>query len=665
AMVEHVKYGQLQEAIKSRAGLLQTLAIAVQRYTYYERQLGRKPEDIEKAIPALDELDRDSLQKMKFAMQEPALGLREIDVDLATDVAAQAAQALNGGKLLSSHEVRESLLLEGGQLASDIANILNIGSSVGHFVPNFSVHAQPMGVGATTHYGGSNVGSAVGAIASASRAVAERLNFEARRAARIDGFARRERDWAFQSNLAAGEATQILKQIRAAQIREAIAELELKNHRQQMKHAEEIERFLNEEGTGNTGKKTNKALYLWMKREVKGLYAQCFQFAFDIAKKAERALQHELGRPELSYLQYGYLAGKEGLLAGEKLYLDIKRMEMAYHDQNQREYELTKHVSLLQADPLALIRLRATGRCTIVLPESLFDMDGPGHYFRRIRSVAVSIPCVTGPYASVNCTLTLLKSSIRKTWVVGDQYARVDAEDDRFSDHFGSLQSIVTSSAQNDSGLFETNLRDERYLPFENSGVISQWQLQLPADPSKNDPAQFDYDTISDVILHLRYTAREGGGSLRDGAIAGLKTLFAAAQGFGSVRLFSIRHEFPAAWASFLSQTPAGDEFFELALKLRQEHYPLWSQRRLTRVARLDVFARSAREKAPAAINLGDRKTALGRKMDELGMDASLNGLLVGKYTKITLPDAPTGDIPLYFDDAKLSDLWIAITWSG
>jgi hypothetical protein len=61
-----------------------------------------------------------------------------------------------------------------------------------------------------------------------------------------------------------------------------------------------------------------------MRREVKGLYGQCFQFAFDVAKKAERALQHELGNPDLSFLQFGYLAGKEGLLAGEKLYLDLK-----------------------------------------------------------------------------------------------------------------------------------------------------------------------------------------------------------------------------------------------------------------------------------------------------------------------------------------------------
>ena len=664
-MVEHVKYGQLQEAMKSREGLLQTLALSVQRYTYYERQLGKKLDEIEKAIPDLNELNKDSLNKMKFAMQEPGVGLREIEVDIATDVAAQAAQALNGGKILSSHEVRESLFLEGAQLSSDLANILNTISSAIHGIPEFKIHGQPMGVGGTAETGGSHFGWGIAATANAAKAVSERLNFEARRAARIDGFARRERDWAFQSNLAAGEIAQVFKQLRAAQIREAVAEQELKNHRQQMKHAEEIEHFLNEEGTERKGKKTNKALYVWMKREVKGLYAQCFQLAFDVAKKAERALQHELGNPELRYLQFGYLAGKEGLLAGEKVYLDIKRMEMAYHDLNLREYELTKHVSLLQVDPLALIRLRTTGRCTVRFPESLFDMDGPGHYFRRIKTVAVSIPCVTGPYASINCTLTLLKSSIRKTPVVGDQYARVDAEDDRFSDYLGSLQSIVTSSAQNDSGLFETNLRDERYLPFENSGVISGWQLQLPANPSKGDPAQFDYDTISDVILHLRYTAREGGGLLRKEAVKNVATTIEAAQAAGSVRLFSVRHEFPTEWAKLQGQTPGANQRFELSINLREEHYPFWSQGRLNSVLRVDLLARSTKDPVPSSLDVfekADQNDATGEK-DTLAKDVALDDLLVGKLTKIGLPSSPISELKFFLEDREIDELWIAVTW--
>ena len=40
--------------------------------------------------------------------------------------------------------------------------------------------------------------------------------------------------------------------------------------------------------------------------------------------------------------------------------------------------------------------------------------------------------------------------------------------------------------------------------------------------PSTDDPRQFDYETISDVILRIRYTAREGGGLLRKGAVKNL-----------------------------------------------------------------------------------------------------------------------------------------------
>jgi hypothetical protein len=338
-------------------------------------------------------------------------------------------------------------------------------------------------------------------------------------------------------------------------------------------------------------------------------------------------------------------------------------MEMAYYELRQREYELAKHVSLLQVDPLALMHLRTTGRCTVRLPEALFDMDGPGHYFRRIKSVALSIPCVTGPYASVNCTLTLLKSSTRTSPSLRDGvYQRVDGEDDRFSDYFGSLQSIVTSSGQNDSGLFEAHVRDDRYLPFENSGVISEWQLQLPANPSKGDPRQFDYETISDVILHIRYTAREGGDLLRSGAVAHLKELIDQAQAVGSVRLFSVRHEFPTEWAKFQNARPAAGQRFELALPLREEHYPFWSKGRLNHVKRVDLLARSARPSVPATIEVfaaADQPTKKGT----LAKDATLGNLLVGEL--LSAPATPTEEVKLYFEDRELSDVWLALAWSG
>lgn len=135
-------------------------------------------------------------------------------------------------------------------------------------------------------------------------------------------------------------------------------------------------------------------------------------------------------------------------------------MEVAYLDQNKREYELTKHISLVRLDPISLLQLKETGECFVDIPEYWFDLDYPGHYMRRIKSVSITIPCVTGPYTSVSCTLTLLKNSVRISNTTSngsttsndkDKYSRViDQDDSRFRDNIVAIQSIATSSAKKD-----------------------------------------------------------------------------------------------------------------------------------------------------------------------------------------------------------------------
>jgi hypothetical protein len=89
----------------------------------------------------------------------------------------------------------------------------------------------------------------------------------------------------------------------------------------------------------------------------------------------------------------------------------------------------------------------------------------------------------SAPYTSINCTVTLVKSSIRKSALLKDgAYARQGVSDDRFVDYAGAAQAVVTSTASSDSGMFETNLRDERFVPFELSGAISTWQLATMRD---------------------------------------------------------------------------------------------------------------------------------------------------------------------------------------
>jgi Tc toxin complex TcA C-terminal TcB-binding domain len=370
--------------------------------------------------------------------------------------------------------------------------------------------------------------------------------------------------------------------------------------------------------------------------------------AFEVAKKAERALQHELGDPTARYIDGAYLAGREGLFAGEKLHLDLKRMELAYHELNQREYELTKHVSLMQFAPEALVALRATGKCQLVVPEEVFDLDGPGHYFRRIKTVAVSVPCIVGPYTNVGCKLVLLKSQVRRTAAVGDDgYASTGPEDARFSTYYGGIQSVVTSSSQNDSGMFEANLRDERYLPFEGSGAISTWSLELPAEVP-----QFDLDTIADVVLHIRYTAREGGELLRKAAVGNVRTLLAEARSAGSARLFSVRHEFPEAWARFKQVQLGGTTTHaELSFELLDEHYPFWSRDSLEAVHQLELFAKSKKAvklKAPGSAT----EDTLGEQLGELR---------VGLLTNVPRP-APTGKVIWLLSDNTISDLFFVTT---
>jgi hypothetical protein len=194
---------------------------------------------------------------------------------------------------------------------------------------------------------------------------------------------------------------------------------------------------------------------------------------------------------------------------------------------------------------------------------------------RRIKSVALSVPCVVGPYASVNCTLSLLRSSLRKSPLLKDgDYARQDAEDDRFVDYIGAVQSIVTSAATTDSGLFETNLRDERYLPFEGAGAESTWKLELP----RNYRA-FDYATIADAILHIRYTARPG---VEPGMVnEALARLFSEQSDLAL--LFSLSHDFPTEWSAFVNGS--GD----FTATIRQDYFPYFAQGRAIAIGGLEL----------------------------------------------------------------------------
>ena len=228
---------------------------------------------------------------------------------------------------------------------------------------------------------------------------------------------------------------------------------------------------------------------------------------------------------------------------------------------------------------------------------------------RRIKTVSLSIPAVTGPYTSVNCTLSLHKSTLRKLPLLREgEYQRAQNEDDnRFIDYYGTIQSIVTSNAQNDSGLFETNLRDERFLPFEGHGVMSSWKLELPAEFR-----QFDYNTISDVVLHMRYTARQGGGALKEGAVSSLSTSLEDANQRGLVRLFSLNHEFPAEWHQFVN----GSDF---TATVKKSYFPFFAQGKTTTIDKVELHTIQEDGLTSTKLDFGlDKETELENYLEAL-----------------------------------------------
>lgn len=430
-------------------------------------------------------------------------------------------------------------------------------------------------------------GHAANAIGSGLNTLAANANQQASRDALIAGYQRRRDEWTLQSNNALREIAQIDKQIAAARIRVAIAELELTNHGQQLTQSRQVDDFMRD-------KYTNDQLYEWMTGQLAATYFGTYQLALDMARRAEQALRYQLYQPDARFIRPSYWDSlHKGLMAGDLLAQDLRRMESAALERDRREHELTRHISLRQLDPPALLQLRATGACTFDIPETLFDLDSPGHYLRRIKTVAVTMPAVAGPHAAAHAKLSLLWSTVRHRASGESGYPREPRDDPRFTDDRAVVESVVTSGTTEASGVWEPSLRDERRMPFEGRGAISRWRLELPAEFR-----QFDYDTIADVVLTMRYSARDGGERMRVAAVEALDERLAQVEAQPMALMLSLRHEYPSEWAR-LSAPGEGDR--TEILEIPTQRFPAALGRHTLKVQKVDVFTSPQDAAVPTA----------------------------------------------------------------
>lgn len=544
-LVERVKQDQISEVAANIEALKKTRSNARERVVYLQRQLGK------------DDLGHDA-QDVPIVEQSLITQVQG-SLDFTSD---EDSLALTQREVYQLHWLNAA---NNWAIASGSSKAL---AGIFYTVYAFSDSLKTWnGLG----HAASAIGDGLGTLASNAKTW-EQWN------ALIASWQRRRDDLVHQSKTNVEDIRQLDKQITALEIRKAIVEKELVSHRKQIEHTREVDTYIRHQ------KFSRQSLYTWMESQLASVYFTTYQLAYEQAKRAERAFRFELGDDTTNFIQPGHWDGlQKGLLAGERLAQDLRRMEVAYLERNRREHEISKHISLLHLNPLALLKLRATCSCEIAIPERLFDLDFPGHFFRRIKTVSLSIPCVVGPYTSINATLTLLSSKLRDTnQVKGGSYDNPD----NYRSSYLPIQSIATSSAQNDSGLFELNFRDERYLPFEGAGAISTWRLTLPSEFRL-----FDYDTISDVILHLRYTARDAGDRLKTAALEQLKRNPTQGESPPFFLVIEPRQAFPREWQRFLRPTPAGTNH-TLSLSLSSELFPLRDAKRSLKLTTLWLVGR-------------------------------------------------------------------------
>ncbi|KAL7904170.1 hypothetical protein GGI35DRAFT_490758 [Trichoderma velutinum] len=464
---------------------------------------------------------------------------KEENVDIKPPIAE------GGLKLLPDEKLEMDKYAEAHDRSKTIG-IMETLSGAFHALPIVATHGTPLGCGVAFQFGPPNIAHAMQAAASGLRLGADALTFEASSAGRKGGSTRAMYDRYMQLNQAGYDLKTADRQILVARIRVEAAKKELENHEKQIQQTLEYEDYLK-------SKFSNSELYSWMVSSTKTLYHDTYNHAYDLASKAVKAFKFERPRDTTDYLQTTYWdSSREGFFSGEKLSYALKQLETAYQNERGYDFEITKHVSLRQLNPLELMKLRKLKSCSFNIPEAVYDLDFPGHYLRRIKSVSISIPCVVPPYTSVSAVLRLTSHKYRHRSTAGgnaSDYPEKQSgagEDPRFATTHVPVAAIATSSGLDDNGQFELNFRDERYLPFEGAGAISSWTLELPGV----EPV-FSYDSISDVVMQIRYTAVDGGAALKTLATNYLSSSLQEIS-TGNV-LVDLRNEYAGSWASVVA----------------------------------------------------------------------------------------------------------------
>ena len=317
---------------------------------------------------------------------------------------------------------------------------------------------------------------------------------------------RRKKEWTLEDEVADAEVVEVEKQEVVNEIKTQQVEKKHKSIENEILRSEQVYEVLSE-------KFTNNDLYIWLEKELGKVFKQYVKLLLDVAKMAERVYHFEIDGKITSvcdFIKNDYWDNfRKGLLAPERILLDLRRMEKAYLENDVHEMEITRPISLKElqkkADDYQIIdnlyvnplnKIREDGFCNFQLTEEFFENEFSNLSFLRIKDIRVYVQldaATSLPY--LNAKLTLTEASM---------YKKIDAALKT------SNTSMVASLVHEKTNEVFSSYNSDKMGIFEGCGTVSKWALELNGLTREND--EDDYP-IDDVIVYLTYTAREGGGN--------------------------------------------------------------------------------------------------------------------------------------------------------
>ncbi|MCF2134046.1 MULTISPECIES: neuraminidase-like domain-containing protein [Mycetohabitans] len=452
-------------------------------------------------------LERQDNEKMTLLLQTQQQVVLKQQADLqqsnlkGLQHSLSALQASRDGATLRQTHFRN--LIDGNLSEAEIAGLTlrstamttNL-AATGLLIAGGIANAAPNTFGLAN--GGSQWGAPVLGAAHATQAAASAQDQSAGISEVTASYQRRQQEWQLQHDIAKNEVTQLDAQIKSLTEQIAMAQKQIALAETEQAHAQALYEF-------QTTRFTGQALYNWLAARLSALYYQLYDVTLPVCLQAKAALVKELGTQDTDGVFRVPVWDNlwQGLLAGEGLSVELQKLESVWLARGADGLEATRTVSLntlfgagtfrkIIQDVLDGKSVSPSGGVSLSLQDNVFqatldlsvlELDKSYNMkekVRRIKSVAVTLPTLLGPYQDIEATLT------------------------------SGTETATLSHGLNDSGRFVTDFNDSRFLPFEGMDV-TQGTLSLNIfHAGTDDNAQRDVvANLNDIIVHLHYIIRD------------------------------------------------------------------------------------------------------------------------------------------------------------